>query len=814
MKQMLTLAILCCVFAANAQIIWEEDFSNGIPDTWITEDSSGQNVLWSYCADNNNCNFSGPIGHFYAATANNGFAFLNSNAFNNLDSNHISRLRTPSIDCTGEDEVYIQFQTAIASKFNNPKENVRLIISDGNATKKFYPFPALELDGLPQYAPIEKIEANSPYYVTFDISEIAGDRENVQITWEWEGYDEYFWAIDDVILTTKNPAQPENALWFEPFSFGTNGWISNIIETSEAADGIWEWIPGGSVNSAITVIDNESAFIHSLTASDGAMVFNADYFNLMDGLQPPHYKYVYELISPTINLSSSNASIAIQFSQLLRISPDVSPQDIPPFITSIAYSTDDGETWEAPINTAPYITPATAANRFIFENNTYYIPLPPEATGSSEFKLKFTWSGNFYFWVIDDVAIVERPASDMRVNRNFFSMAPSLITPSSQLVDIPFLADVINNGSMEAENVVQEAFVIRASDGEEVHRSVQNLGDVAVDELVENIVFEESMPASSFEEEGVYNGFYTVHHDMPDDRPIDDTIKWQFMVSDTIFAKENGYTRDITTVENVNYSYGNMFYVPNGEGWYAQEITFGINLASRVIGEAVTISLYEWLGDVNNDNRITNDSTELALLAENSYTFQENEDIFITTQAVNYDGEAKPLKDDTYYFAVISYNNESGPRLYFLVNDTLDYLATNYTYEQTGIEQFSSFLDDGNTGFFRPQGFGYHIVPLIRLHIGRTSNTTNITKENIYPLSVYPNPCREGDKIYLDIPEGMQPQSLSIADMSGRNVFYKKLSSVTQKRITFDARNFVPGSYTIKLESTGKVAIATLIVHQ
>ncbi|MCG8330620.1 MAG: T9SS type A sorting domain-containing protein [Chitinophagales bacterium] len=819
MKQMLTLAILCCVFAANAQIFWEEDFSNGIPDTWINEDSSGQNVLWSYCSDNNNCNFSGPIGHFYAATANNGFAFLNSNAFSNLNSNHLSTLTTPSIDCTGEDKVYIQFQTAIASENNNPSDNALLIISNGTSTKEFSAFPALILDDEDQYAPIEVIEANSPYYVTLDISAIAGDQENVQITWKWEGNDEYFWAIDDLIITTENPAEPENSLWFESFPFGANGWVSQNIG-NQGGDGIWEWMPGGRISNGFNLYPEpdpiQSAFIHSLTAADGAMVFTADYFNLLDGDPTNTVFYTHELISPTINLSNSNAPIAIQFAQILRIlntSPSA-PATLygARFTTSMSYSTDGGSTWSDPFNTAPYTTPATNISGYTFENNYFYIPLPAEAAGSSEFKVKFTWGGDYYFWGIDDVAIVERPAWDMRVNRNFFSMAPSLITPSSQLVDIPFLADVVNNGSMEAENVIQEAFVIRASDGEEIHRSTQNLGDIDVDVLVENIVFEEPMPISSINEEGLYHGFYTVHHDMPDDRPEDDTLKWHFTVSDTTFAKENGYTRDIFPQEAFKYSYGNLFYVPNGDGWFAKEITFGLNRVSNISNRGVDIFLYKWHGDLNDDG-LANIDSEMDELVHNYYPLNDEEDLAIITTNIDFDAEGYPLEDNSYYLVAIRYNYNTGPPLLVLVNDTLDYLATNYSYEQTGTEQFSSFLDIGEPDNFNPLGFGYNIVPLIRLHISRTTNTTNISKENIYPLSVYPNPCREGDKIYLDIPEGMQPQRLSIADMSGRNVFNKKLLPVTQKHITFDARNFVPGSYTIKLESTDKVATATLIVQ-
>ena len=54
-KILIAMALLFFTGAMNARdIYFDEDFSDGaIPAGWTTDDASGQNALWTYCADPN-----------------------------------------------------------------------------------------------------------------------------------------------------------------------------------------------------------------------------------------------------------------------------------------------------------------------------------------------------------------------------------------------------------------------------------------------------------------------------------------------------------------------------------------------------------------------------------------------------------------------------------------------------------------------------------------------------------------------------------------------------------------------------------------
>lgn len=773
-----------------------------------------------HCADFNSCYDSldnRPIDAFYSATASNGFAWLNSGAFDELPVPHQSRLTSQSIDCSDHSRVFIQFQTAIATFDENAAESARLIISNGSVEIQLVPFPAL-LQDKAHTAPIDEIAPNQPYYVTFDITGIAANQSNVQIAWQWTANEEFAWMIDDVKLSTRPPELPEQTLWFDNFSFGLGNWTSNTIA---GPDSSWQWMPGGDVSPAFTVPSNAVAFIHSETVSDGAAVFNADYYNTLGEPPMPGFVakfYTCELISPIIDLSAVPDLLAVQFTQLLLLgntSPFAPTTDQgASFTTSFAYSTDGGDTWSEPYDTAPYVTPATSVGLSPFENNEFYIPLPAEAGGSSDLRLKFIWAGDTYFWAIDDVAVVARPDFDMRVNRNFFARTPNWATPASQVEDIPLLADIVNNGQLSAEAVGQLATVTRQEDGAIVFQDTLDFGTVPPDSLVENNVFGQLLPASSIYLPGLYQSQYQVFHDLPDERPEDDILTWNFTVTDTVFAKEDGPTRDITPIGSIAYSYGNLFYAPNGDGWYAHHISFGVNKAEELGGDQardIQVILYEW-NDLN-DNA-TLEEAELELLRINFHTFTNEIGKANVKVPVSIDNQGYPLEDDTHYLACIKYDYNSLPRLWMLVSDTIDYQATNFAFGETGQVRYSSALDVGNTGNFDPLGFGYDIVPVIRLHINdQPSSVKNLPLERL-SVNLYPNPTRSNQEVNATFADDIALSAIIIFDMSGKVVMQEKHSGLLQKETTFAIPKLPPGSYLAYFKSSERVAIASMSITE
>ena len=200
------------IVSANAMTaqapFWTEDFANGIPADWTNEDPSGNNALWTWCANpetgqSNGCPaiFDDATNNqvpFAATTATNGFATMDSDLLGNLNTNHLSQLTTSGIDCSSYNEVYIRFETHIGVYTVGADVGALLRIStdDGATWTPFTVFPNLTT---------QERWSDNPEIVILDISSVAAGQANVKIQWQWEGNYEYMWSLDDISLFDADP---------------------------------------------------------------------------------------------------------------------------------------------------------------------------------------------------------------------------------------------------------------------------------------------------------------------------------------------------------------------------------------------------------------------------------------------------------------------------------------------------------------------------------------------------------------------------------------------------------------------------------
>ena len=828
MKKTFTLLLLwpLTTFLLTAAIpFWEVHFETGLPNGWTAADASGNEVLWAYCDDFSECfSGAGPIEGFYSTTANDGFMLLNSGSAGPLPgAGHVSRLRSSSVDCSGHERVFVQFQTSIATDNEAAFQSaiLRVITPQGEST--FQPFPTLKRNEQ-QLAPNPDIAPNRPYIVTFDITNLAAGQSSVELEWEWAANYEFAWMIDDVTLTENNPAAPDNAVFFEPFEFGDNGWTSNVLFYSES-DSIWQWRTGGDASRGLGADRSELGpdfFIHSQTAVDGAMLFDADYYTTL-GEEPGQQFHLCELISPVIDPSVAEKPLALSFHQLAWLGNTAfnapSSSEGTRFITSFAYSINGGANWSPPQGVNPYLTPVTSANgnQLPPYDNREYFPLP-DLEGVTEFRIKFTWAGDFYFWAIDDIALEERPDSDLRTNPNFFARTPNMQTPAGQVMDIPLQSDLQNIGSQNASVVTRGFQLADAETGVELFSVSEPVAEVLeVNALFENTPFEDLMGAPAIPGTGTYIGTYTAGHIEPDQRPENDAVSWAFEVTDSTFAKEGGFTRDIAPVEEVEYTYGNCFFVPNGDGLFARHVSFAVSnpVPLANMSRSVNVVLHEWAGDLN-ENDIA-DAEELEEVAINLYPFNGTEGLNMITLPVSFEGAGLPLKDSTYYIISVRYNDPTPPLLFMLASDTIDYTATVAAHNSTPglVAQYASVLDLGNEGAFSLLGFGYDIVPVVRLHIGDSPILTSTWDEakEVVAMSVSPNPAGEFVQIELQGDFLAKSGKLSLIDARGRTVLDQEINISPDKTFTFGVHKLHSGWYIVKFRTAGASFTKPLVIH-
>jgi hypothetical protein len=221
MKQLLTKSILLLFLLVNGMVFaqtpfWSETFTAGIPAGWTNVDASGQNIVWEWCPAPAPTPACAPVfggqQPFQAATAGTGFVHVNSDAGLNapLPQNHVSRLTTTAINCTGKSEVWVQFQSHIGT-FEQPLATNAILRVSTNLTTwtNFTPFPGLTAANY--FSP-------NPYFSLVDISSVAANQGTVYLQWQWTANWEYMWDLDDVELFDANPA-PANDLAIGDFFY-------------------------------------------------------------------------------------------------------------------------------------------------------------------------------------------------------------------------------------------------------------------------------------------------------------------------------------------------------------------------------------------------------------------------------------------------------------------------------------------------------------------------------------------------------------------------------------------------------------------
>ncbi|MFT5262402.1 MAG: hypothetical protein ACI8YQ_001132 [Polaribacter sp.] len=202
--------------SVSAQIFWSQDFADGFPTDWVSEDiSANYDTEWLWCEGpvdppTGDCStiFAGAPNDqtvFQASTAANGFLTLNSDAAaggNHANDPHISVLTTSLIDCSAQSVVWLKFESHIGCFELDQQDNAILRVSnDGSTWSEFTCYPGLTTT---------ERWSDNPEDVIVNITDVAAGQDTVYLQLQWTAGWEYFWNIDDMILSTENPTAPND----------------------------------------------------------------------------------------------------------------------------------------------------------------------------------------------------------------------------------------------------------------------------------------------------------------------------------------------------------------------------------------------------------------------------------------------------------------------------------------------------------------------------------------------------------------------------------------------------------------------------
>lgn len=551
--------------------------------------------------------------------------------------------------------------------------------------------------------------------------------------------------------------------------------------------------------------------IHSTTASGGWMIYDSDLSCSVQGQDA-------WLISPPIDASAQEI-VWLIFETYYR-----SFNDRPAI--RIGSDLDNLEDWESII-----VFPGIFATQFggaiegdqglnpqiIYMNLTEYLAGQPDRRIAFQFlSTNETDNGGDVFgcafnWQIDDVRLADydpRPENDIRIDA-FFAVSPNAITPITQIEPIGFLADIRNSGK-NLQPATTLGITIENSSGEVVHQDSLVFGPIPPDSVIQNVFFQtEYMPPPVVD---VYTATYFARTSLPDDVPANNIRTFDFEISDTLFAKQKSTSEVITASGSNSYTFGNVFFVPNGSGLYARYLSFSVANANQLAGKTVNTFLYRWEGDENNDFLANPNEYGGGPVGANVYTFSGNEGNNFITLPVDFESGGIVLEGNAHYIAAVQYQTTTPQKLFMRVSTEYDYHATYLYTDSTMHPRYAAVIDVGNTGSLDWTGFGLDLVPAVRLSVGEPTATT----DRILPKGaamIFPNPVEELATLLLDLPKMSDQVLLHLYDTKGALLWQRQLKHVQKENIPLKFNQLAPGVYWLRIRTNSGMATLAVSVQ-
>jgi len=595
------------------------------------------------------------------------------------------------------------------------------------------------------------------------------------------------------------PDEPEVVVWGNQlgegdFNGGLNGWELNNISCANGAQefDLWRWAADGRAAGGAF----GEATLLSRTVCNGAMVFNSDFYDTngdeaTQGQGPCTAVQEGELISPAIDLTNTSvAGVSLQFTQLTR-------QYLSQYF--VGYSINNGNDWtEVEINTE------LPVNSDII-TSTIRVPIPG-AVGSSQVRVKFRYLGNYYYWAIDDVRLVEQEANNLQVNDNFYAVAQNAATPLALVEPIHFLADISNVGASTQTNVDLNMTILK-SDNSVAFDEDLSYGSVNGNSIIENIPFATSYTPDAID---AYAATYAISSDQVDFDTTNNELSFQFTVTDSIWAKELGQTRLIVPAGNNweagephTWAYGNHFATPDlgSAEVYATSVSFSIDNsqnAGAAAGEVPQITLYQWT-DANNDGNVQDAERSGITFASYVVTGTETANDIITAPL----NDLILLESNTHYLVMLEYTAPDAlTDLWLAASDAFDYSAMVFLNgpDILARPRFGSMLAIGelSTAEYSSNGFGRDLVPVVRLNTGFVTGTKNPLGAN-NRVEVYPNPAQDVLNVDYDLEQMAGNLNVRVLDLMGKVVLERQYNQVKKDKIEFNVKALPAGTYHVQL---------------
>ncbi|MBL0314943.1 MAG: T9SS type A sorting domain-containing protein [Flavobacteriales bacterium] len=567
-------------------------------------------------------------------------------------------------------------------------------------------------------------------------------------------------------------------IWVEDFS---NGIPAGWINTDAGGIATWEY-RGPATNPNSEVGTRGSCLpagvlgdpIISPSAPGGFVIFDSNWWDNPSnpctpenfGTGPAPGPHVATLTTPSIDLSA-NTGVALVFHQYQKM---YSGQ------TRVEVSVAGGEWWSVYVN--PDTPNPTSSDDEVFVQLSLY------AGGQSDVRIRFVFDGLYYFWMLDDIQIIDAFANDLAMNSiNYgdFDLSDLSHPTGFEFMEYSKYPDEMSP-LLKFSSMVENRGVVSQSDSR-LNVKVLDFNDNVIhsgqsDEgFLIPMASQFELRAGSFQMPAVLDNYriaFETSQQFADDQPSNNQDTAYFNINDVQYARDHYFTNAVyiatPDLESQPYEIGNVFLV-TADNLSVHSLSVGVG-----IGSSTPATIYGKLYSFD-----ISESLNATLIATTN-------PIEITQEMINDGGEqimtnlifSTPVavESGTAYF--VSVGCDDGTSLFVCA-------LSGDTYEYTSYVRFNG-----------TDWYTIDRIPMVRMNFG-FYNDVKEEVSDLKTLPVFPNPA--DNELFIDLAAFPHDRiTLKMTDQTGRIIMSENLSNNQSRYATLDLSDVATGVYQITAE--------------
>ena len=638
-------------------------------------------------------------------------------------------------------------------------------------------------------------------------------------------------TVADDVVKHLTPAQmeaiygAETPVWSEDFASGIPAtWLTSGGTANGASDTDAVWVYRGTSTTPNNTVGSRGGYagaagvaqwpITSATASNGFVIFDSDFLdnagiagNFGNGIAPS--VQVASMVTDMIDLTNYTV-IDLMFTQYYRrfAGPGAS-QAVP--ATYIDFSTDGGATFPYSVT----LNAAIAVNSGTADNDIATISAGSMIGGHDSVKVRFRWDGDYYFWQIDDIAIINTPAN--RLTYTDYNGAPAQdivfgpasgssrmgITTLKQARSLSFDCNIINSGSAAQSNVKLTVDIFNSSGSNVQSVSSATITTLNALDTANWNTLNTYATAWTPNAEDAYTFLYTVTSDSA--TAVSDTFN--FFVTDSLMSMDfNSWDGSIGASSNTT-QWGDGAQMNNRHDLVGDEMLWGtrVYLASQTTAGAILeIGVYDSSAF---DGSTGMDPNKLVAYGQRVITTTDTAQGFVRfdfTDPTTGRGVDLLNSNGAYFYNLTMYDNQGGDHIRIRNDESWAKVSgSGYMY--------LAALGNWYSGYSGSLGFNNLWIRAIACPAANAAAcmTTSLDEGQLEGITLMPNPAN--DIVHIDFGMAMGEFNVTLIDMTGKVVKAESMLASSDSPVYVGDLN--AGMYMVQVQQADVMKTFKLSVY-